>query len=336
MPRSKQQLVRYRIIDNELRNRSWIKSTHLKKIIEDKLNKSVDIRTIQKDILAMKDDADLAYYAPIEYDNKKKAFRYDDRNYSISNFALHTSEINALKFYASCLQIYSEYGLFKDFSSAIHKIITGISIKSFLKKETNPDLIIQTDTVINIAGTEFLELIVQAIDEKSNISFLYEKFTGEQNKQERTISPFLLKEYRNRWYVLGMSGKEKKIKTFGLERMYSVSLAGGNYEKDSAFDPEKYFKHSFGITTPDGDIQRIVLEFSKNQIPYIKSLPIHPTQQILSETAEVLTISIEIIPSYELYEYILGKMPDVKVISPAAISTQIKEMLEGGLQKNLQ
>jgi len=333
MPKSKKQHLRYKIIDRELRNNAFVKTARLVTVIQEYLMENVDIRTIQTDINNMRDNTLLGYNAPIKYDKSKKSYYYSNRSYSITHFSLVDSEITALKFYASCLQLYSSSGIFKDFSNAIDKIISGISIKQKLKKETNPDLIIQTDTVSDTAGNEHLELIVHAIDEKSNISFPYKKFNDSTTDEERQVSPYLLKEYKNRWYVLGMDNKDKKIKTFGLDRMSKPSLCPGTYLKHQAFDPGKYFKHSFGITTPAKKIQLVKLQFNKEQIPYVKSLPIHSTQIIISESTEYIRISIEIIPSYELYEYILGKMPDIRVISPAFIANKIKKTLKESLER---
>lgn len=330
MPKSKNQFFRLRIIDSALRNSSWVKSSKLKKIIEEALIESVDIRTIQMDIKAMKEDTRLGFYAPIEYDSKNKAYRYTDRDYSILNFALNSHEINALKFYASCLKIYSEYGVFKDFSNAIQKIVDGVSIKHSLKKETNADLIVQTDTIVNSFNNEYLTTIIQAIDESSCIAFDYQKF-GELTKKKRILSPYLLKEYKNRWYVLGTLSEKNTVSTFALDRITSLELSVVRFQKSSNFDHAKYFKHSFGITTLNDSVKKIVLDFSAKEAPYIKSLPIHPTQKIIKDTSKGLRISIEVIPSYELYEFIFSKTPDIRVVSPLPIAKHIAKMLDEGL-----
>jgi len=334
MPKSKEQYARLRVIDDLLRNRPWVKTKEMVRAVQDKLDERVDLRTIQKDIKDMANDSKLGYYAPIEYDQKNKAYRYIDRDYSISNFSLQSHEIAALKFYGACLELYSSSGIFKDFSSAIGKIISGISLRQRLKKETDPDLIIQTDTVFDTAGSDWLELFVLAIDEKTNVRFDYRKYNSNEENQQRIISPYLLKEYKNRWYVIGMSVAENRVKTFALERISKCHHFGGDYVKDDTFDPESYFKHCFGITALDEPVQHIVLEFSKVQIPYIKSVPIHPTQNILRETKNSIKVSIDVVPSYELYEYILGKMPDVKIVSPPAVVQHIVKQIKAGLKKN--
>jgi len=332
MPKSKNQHLRFRIIDRELHRYGFVKSSQLVKRISEELIEDVDIRTIQGDITAMKNDTRLGFYAPIEYDKSKKAHYYTDKTYSITGFSLAETEITALKFYASCLQLYSSAGLFKDFSSAIEKVISGISIKNKLKNRTNPELIIQTDTIQYSSTSGLFEKIVPAIDEKINISFKYQKFHTNEKGNERIISPYLLKEFKNRWYVLGLSISENKIKTFALDRITDLKHTGEQYIKSPTFDPAKYFKHSFGITTPSAKIQVVKLQFSKQQIPYVKSLSIHPTQVIIKETADFITVTIEVIPSYELYEYILGKIPHIKVISPRTIANHVSNLLKEGLQ----
>jgi len=327
MPKSKNQFLRFHIIDKALRNHAWVKTSKLQGLIKEKLLEDVSDRTVQNDIRDMRDDTRLAFYAPIEYDSKNKAFRYTDRDYSINNFALQSDEISALKFYASCLKIYSEYGIFKDFSNAIQKIVDGVSIKYVLKRETNPGLIVQTDTVLDVGGSQFLTEIVHAIDEQYNIEFVYKKY-GEEEPSEKILSPYLLKEYKNRWYVLGVTSGDIVIKTYGLDRMVSLKMAPQTPFAKVDFDHGKYFKHSFGITANDAAVEEIVLEFASKEAPYIKSLPIHPSQK---ETNDIIRVRIEVIPCYELFEFILSKTPDVRVISPSRITTQIENRLREGL-----
>lgn len=331
MPKSKNQFLRFQIIDSALRSNSWVKTTRLQQLIYEYLREEVTLRTIQKDIEAMKNDTRLKYYAPIKQDTRRKAFSYTDRDYSIMSFALGKEEINALKFYASCLRIYSEYSLFKDFSNAIQKIVDGVSIKNRLSKDIDPNLIVQTDTIPNLKGNEFLTTIVQAIDEKVNIEFDYQKY-GDENKKSRSMSPYLLKEYRNRWYVLGNLKNNSKVSTFALDRISNLKMTADKYETIINFNHSDYFKFSFGITTPSEPVEKVVLEFSANEVPYIKSLPIHPTQTIIKETKKSLRVSIDIIPSYEMYEFIFSKTPSVKVISPPHIVEYVKTMLRSGLQ----
>lgn len=331
MPKSKDQYIRFQIIDRELRRWPSIKTSRLVKIISEFLGKSIDIRTVQKDIEAMRFDKKLGFNAPIEYDTRKKEYRYTDDTYSISKFNLEEKEVKALKFYAQCLGLYSGYSIFNDFSSAIQKVVDGVDIRKRLLNESNPGLVIQTDTVSYAKGNEHLTFIVEAIIERQYISFDYQKYTDTKTTN-RVLAPLLLKEYKNRWYVVGLIDQKKKVSTFALDRISNLKGTAKKMEHTISFDPSAYFKHSFGITTVDNaDVEEVVLRFSKSEAPYIRSLPIHPTQKIKADNRGGLTISIQIIPSYEFYEYILGKTPDVEVLSPKHVAEKVQAALTSGL-----
>lgn len=330
MPKSYDQYIRFKVIDRELRRWPSVKTSRLVSAISEFLDKKVSSRAIQKDIEAMRDDVRLGFLAPIEYDRQRKEYKYSDRQYSILNFNLGENEVKALKFYAECFSLYSQYSIYNDFSSAIQKVVTGVDIRKKISVSGNEGLIIQADTIVDSKGTQFITTFVDAVIEKQYVSFDYQKYT-ENCQTRRVLAPYLLKEYKNRWYVLGELKHNGKISTFALDRMSNLTTEQDHYQKVSSFNETNYFKHSFGIITLDDNVEEIVLQFSRAEAPYIRSLPIHPTQQILKDDDAGLTISINIIPSYEFYEYIKGKVPDVKVLSPAYLKDKIKADLEKGL-----
>ncbi|OJW82323.1 MAG: hypothetical protein BGO69_17185 [Bacteroidetes bacterium 46-16] len=329
MPKSYSQSIRFNIIDRELRRWPSVNTVRLVKVISEYLGKEVKPRTIQKDIEAMRYDPKVGYHAPIEYDSKKRAYRYTDNNYSITKFNLRESELRALKFYAARLALYSGYSIFDDFSSAIQKVIAGLDIKQKLAGGNKVEQIIQTDTVPIVRGNEYISSLVEAIVEKQIVSFDYQKFNDNETSS-RIVAPYFLKEFKNRWYLICKTQLHNNIAIFGLDRMSNVKVLDEKYSNIEAFDPENYFKFSFGITTPDDPVEKIIIWFSKQEAPYIRSLPIHATQTTVKDNRNGLTISIKIIPSYEFYEFILGKTPDVKIISPKHIADKVCQALKAG------
>ena len=324
MPSVKNQVFRIKIIDELLSRKKWVKTNFIKRVIDEKLSEDISIRTIQQDIKDMKEDTRLGYDAPIEYDSKVKAYKYSDPDYSINNFSLTSEEVNALKFYADCLQVFSGYKLFNSYTSGLKKIINGVKLKNFIKPQNNSKTIVQTDTIAFMHGQEYIEELVYAIDNKYEIKIAYQPYYSDE-EQMRRLLPVYLKEYKNRWYLLGYKFEENKIKTYALDRVKRLKVFEKTCEQKIEFDPLYYFEHSFGITTPDVPVRIVILRFNKNEAPYIKSLPIHSTQEIIEETDEHLTISITVTLSYELFEFILSKSPDVKVLSPIEVVEEISK-----------
>jgi predicted DNA-binding transcriptional regulator YafY len=326
MPGSKNQTFRIKIIDDLLSRKEWVKTSLIKQTIESKLLEPVSDRTINQDITDMKENTLLGYYAPIIYSRSKRAYSYSEPGYTIKNFALSASEVDALKFYAECLQVFSGYKLFDEFTSGIEKVINGVQTRRKLKPSTDVKLIVQADSLVTAGGGEYMGDLVHAIEEKLICEIGYLPY-GRKIAYNRFAIPLLLKEYKNRWYLLASRTDNNEIRTYALDRIINLKVTDDVAKGILTFDPENYFEHSFGIITPDAPVEEIRLRFNKKQAPYILSLPVHKTQKILERTNSGIVISISVILSYEVYEFILSKTPEVEVLSPPHLVQEIAQKL---------
>ena len=101
MPVNKNALIRYKTIDNCLRNpyRRWTVEDLVDACSDalydfEGIRRGVSLRTVQGDLQIMRSDK-LGYNAPIEvYDHKY--YRYSDRNYSIMNLPLSHNDIETM------------------------------------------------------------------------------------------------------------------------------------------------------------------------------------------------------------------------------------------------
>src|SRR5215510_14619047 len=116
MPIVKNQTFRIRIIDELLSRNRWVKTSAIMSAVKLRMSEEVSERTIHQDITDMKEDTRLGYNAPIDYNKSKRAYTYTEDGYTIKNFKLKAEEIDALKFYAECLQVFSGYKLFDAFT----------------------------------------------------------------------------------------------------------------------------------------------------------------------------------------------------------------------------
>ena len=91
MPANKYALLRYRIIDRCLTNpgKPFPTKEDLRQACEDALYGSdgehISISTVEKDLWAMRNEADLGYYAPIEYHRDERGYHYTEEGYSIND-----------------------------------------------------------------------------------------------------------------------------------------------------------------------------------------------------------------------------------------------------------
>jgi len=319
---SKHPFGRYQIIDRELGRRHYVKTKELKELIERDLSITVTERMINDDLNAMRDDTVLGYKAPIKYDTSKKAYYYSDANYTIRAFGLRSEDISALMFYAKTINQYKEYEIFKDFSNAIEKVIDAVNIRKGITDISANKVVVLTDNFEKFSGNEWIPQIIEAIDSNSAIELVYQKF-GTKDSKKSKVHPYLLKEDRHRWYLIGMN--EKGIVTYGLERIIELTILSERFTP-CFFDFEEYFRYSFGVTV-EGKIVEVVLQFTPLQGNYLKTLKIHSTQEVLIDNDIEYTISVKVQPSWEFYEKILGYGNKVKVISPPIVVKQFKKIL---------
>lgn len=173
-------------------------------------------------------------------------------------------------------------------------------------------------------GTEHLFGLLHAIKNTLKIKFTYHKF-WEDRFTERTLEPYALKEFKNRWYILGKEISKDLIKSFALDRLSDLEIVKEKFEMPKDFDVNQHYKHCFGIIGANQqNPEDIILSFNTFQGKYIKSLPLHESQHILIDTDEELRISLKLYPTHDFFMELLSFGENVKVIAPKSLVKQLK------------
>ena len=323
MPVNKNALARYRIIDDCLTNtmRKYPKLPDIQQKIEAQLNKSISASSINKDLKAIRE----IYGAPIIFHKQKKGYCYAEEGFSIKEFPLTYDEIEALDLAPAMLQQLKGTKLYDQFLHAVNKLIEGYRIGKTLGKDENE--IIQTETATGSPGTNWLEPLLKAIIEHECLAIQYKAFGGET--KIHTISPYLLKEYRNRWYLVGYSDRSEKVLVWGLDRIQAVDNSKEPFYQEPDFNSADYFQYSFGITQMHYSLpERVVLSFISEQAPYLLSQPIHASQEVLVNNDTEIRIAIKVYLSHELNQFILGNIDKIREIEPASLKQSIVEKIK--------
>ena len=221
------------------------------------------------------------------------------------------------------------------FSSSIVKVVTLVNQ---LKKKNKgiSSSFIDFEKAPFSKGNEHIEPLLEAIKEKKAIEILYHKF-NEEKPDGRIVSPLLLKEYRNRWYLLGVIHEEIEIRTFGLDRIVAVlHRPEVPFKESSSFDADTYFRNTLGISYENGEAEEVILSFTPFQGNYIKTQHLHSTQEVLVDNEQEFRIKIKVAINYELISTILSFGEAVEVVSPSLLRERIigKVMKCHNLYKN--
>lgn len=183
-------------------------------------------------------------------------------------------------------------------------------------------------------GSEHLLGVLHSIRNSLRLRFRYHAFDGE-DITNRNVEPYALKEFRYRWYIVGNDLKDSKIKTFGLDRIFDLEITKQSFELPTDFNVNTYYRHCFGIISPNAPEPSIVeLEFRQKQGMFIKSLPLHESQEIISDTTKGLVIRLKVYLTYDFVMELLSYGGNVKVLKPAKLKEQVRLAHQEGYAVN--
>lgn len=327
MPANRNALVRFKTIDHCLQNhyRKWTLDDLIEACSDalyeyEGITKGVSKRSIQADIQMMRSDK-LGYNAPIIVVDKKY-YAYEDRKYSITNIPITGMDLGKLAESVDFLKQFKGFSHFREIEGLIQKLEDHV-----YSKKHNQRPIIDFDRNEDVKGLEFLDLIYQSILQKSVLKIWYKTYRS-QHAIEHVLYPLILKEFRNRWYVIARKQKSNGIFNFALDRIENIEKTEDRYEDHFDFDPGEYYKNVIGVTVePTSPAEEIKLLFNHKTAPYVLTKPIHASQKTVKVTGDGVVLSVLVQHNFELEKEILSFGENVKVLSPLHLKRSISSRL---------
>lgn len=180
------------------------------------------------------------------------------------------------------------------------------------------------------SAREHLPLIIDALKKNTRIQFDYKSYMRSQ-RSSVTLEPYFVKIFKQLWYVIGFNVKDKRIKTYALDRMRGLKLlAGETFEMPPHLSPQAFFKDCFGITTNQNEPKHIILRVEPTQAKYFRALPLHWSQQEeLHDSYSVFHYHMRI--TYDLREELLSHGSAIEVLQPPELKTMICDELQHAL-----
>lgn len=334
MAQNKNALIRYKTIDQCLQNRyrKWTLNDLIEACSEalceyEGRNVNVSKRSVQLDIQMMRSDK-LGYNAPIVvYD--KKYYKYDDEHYSITNIPLTENDINVLSETVEVLKQFKDFSLFSELGG----IIQRLEDKVYTEKN-NQTSIIHLDKNENLKGLEHLDVIYQAILKEICLTITYRSFKA-RAASDLPFHPFILKEYNNRWFVVGRKNPGERVLTLALDRISKIEYDLKTPYTKEGFDGDAFYKNTIGVTVlNDEQLQDVHLKLDRQNAPYVLTKPFHHSQQLLEKLEDgSVIILLKVHLNFELERLILGFGESIEVLKPRMLRKRIRRKLSQALEQ---
>jgi predicted DNA-binding transcriptional regulator YafY len=331
MPVNRNALIRYRTIDNCLRNRQrrWTLEDLIEACSEalyeyEGIDKGVSRRSVQMDIQLMRSDK-LGYNAPIVV-LEKKYYTYEDADYSITNIPLTDQDLGKLTEVVEILRQFKGFSHFQELSGMVQRLESKV-----YAAKTNQEPVIDFEKNDHLKGLDHIDALYQAIINRRPLELCYQSFKA-RNANVFHFHAYYLKEYRNRWFVLGVKKRNTPILTLALDRIVSIAEAKIAYVARGSFSLPEYLHDVIGVTVnQNAKAETVLFKADRETAPYIITKPLHHSQQVVEQTAEGIVVSLQVQLNFELEREILGFGDRITVLAPERLKRRIRAVLTGAL-----
>ena len=322
---SKSAYSRYRVIDKLLKNiyNPYPRLMDIQEACERSLHKTPSLDTLEKDIRNMKQSE--VFEAPIVFCRKNLGYYYTNPNYSINSIPLTDSDISSIKEALDLIKNLGGNRVNERFSDAIQKILATY-------KEEFPDSdikrkIILTDYVEGAKGYENFDTLFKACKNQYPVLFSHYSYNNREFKSI-IVHPILLKEFQNRWYLVGYSEAHKSIRTFGLDRIYEPLHLKRKYIASDEKEVDSYCNDIYGVYPIENQPKQQITFLTSIKITnYFEAYPIHDSQKAEKNESGSSFFTIDVVPSMELIRLFRSYGKNIKVINPEWLRDQTKTLL---------
>jgi len=258
------------------------------------LDLTISKRTFQRDLTEIRD----IFSIDIQYDFSRRVYSIESGN---------KSEITVRMLEA--FDMFNALNITDDLSNYIH----------FEKRKAQ--------------GADNFYGILHSIKNRLVVRFPYLKYE-EDEITRREVEPYVLKEFKGRWYLLAKDQKDNSVKTFGLDRIQGLDITKRKFEWPQSFNANQLFKSYFGIiNSKDKTLEKIILSFDSFQGMYIKSFPLHESQKVILDNDTETQIELSLYTTYDFVMELLSFGDRVKVISPKSLQKEVSDTYKKALDQ---
>jgi len=177
----------------------------------------------------------------------------------------------------------------------------------------------------------FLGVIIDALRENRRLKFDYHSYTRSKPTSGIVFEPYLLKIFRQRWYVAGRNVAEGRIKTYALDRMNSCVMTTDGFTPDPTFNAESYFHDAFGIVVTESEPRSVVIRTDPRQAKYFRALPLHHSQEEMVHD-EFSDFHLQLRLTDDFVAELLSYGPRIQVIAPPELKARMRSEYQQALR----
>lgn len=177
------------------------------------------------------------------------------------------------------------------------------------------------------SARKYLSPLLSAMRECRDIVFTYAGYTRPFPETDIRFSPYFIRLFKQRWYVIGKRSADNSVRTYALDRIRDLVITTDPFSMPPDLDPADYFKDVFGITYSHSEVETVKLRVGAYYANYLRALPLHPSQQEeVFSGFSIFTYRLRLSPDFVRELVSIG--PDITVLAPKSLQLMVIAQLK--------
>lgn len=331
MPQDKNTRVRHTFLDGLFRNKALTINELLEKVnreLDDRGLNRISERTLRKDITIFESEYG-AEFAENLKSGKMRLYCYEDKNfYAFKSRELSDNEKIIIR---SGITIIEQINGLPG-NNSFEKI--KMELCELVNYKPDSEQVVYYENNPYLKGLDkWWKALYDAIKSQTVLMIEYKDFHGETFYF--TVSPYALKEYNHRWYLICWNNQKcTRYYNIALDRIEAITPLPKETYINNPADIEEYYDKAIGVTIMDNQpTEKVVFIVSGLTAKYIDSKPLHPDARHKTLPNGDLQVTLDVVINYELEHLLLSYADNIKILSPQSLIDKHKALLQKALDK---
>jgi predicted DNA-binding transcriptional regulator YafY len=279
----------------------------------------VSTKTVQRDLDYLRNE--LA--APIEFDREHNGYVYSRSDYVLPFLPVDGRDLFSLGVAAQVLSLFGGTPLGRDLKSCYERLAELMPPAVRVRPEIVMEKLALRAAAFRPVREETWQAVSESLQRAVALSVRYHR-PGEAPGDARIVKPYSLVLYGRDWMVLAHDETDGRVKNFYLARMEDARPTSQRYAIPRDFDPEAFFRNTFGIFVGGSNPFRFRVRFSPEISEEVRELKFHPKQKLERGPGGEAILELPAESLKEARRFVLGYGKEAVALSPPELVEELR------------
>ena len=165
------------------------------------------------------------------------------------------------------------------------------------------------------SGNKYLTQVIDAMQRNLTLRVEYQSFKMSISRIFE-IAPYCIKVFKQRWYIIGLREGNDELHFYSLDRVLSMQITENTFKVPKSFNADAFLHNYYGVMAGTMPAESVLLRVTSFRANYLRSLPLHHSQNEVERTDEYSLFEYWIAPTADFIQELRSFLPDIIVLRP--------------------